>query len=58
MDDREFVKIEEKKMPIDELRNIDFDTYKVNQGGFANLLFLFGIIATFFMWIMLLFLGK
>lgn len=58
MENREFVKIEDKKMPVDEFRDIDFEMKKNYQAGFTNLVFLFGVVSTFLMWMILLFLGK
>ena len=59
MDNNYFVKIEDKKMPID---NFDYPDLDVNRNysnsGFANFVFIAGIFSTFFMWIMLMFLGK
>lgn len=60
MNNNSFVKIEDKKMPIDNLSypNLDFNRKKGYSSGFANLIFLSGIVATFFMWIILITLRK
>jgi len=50
MDDREFVKIENRIMPVDDFRNFDLFLNKKEQYGFTNLLFLFSGIITAFMW--------
>ena len=51
--DNEFVKIEDKKMPVDNYK------YKSNyQSGFVSLLFLPGLIITSFMWGILILLGR
>ena len=52
MENESFVKIEDKKMPIDNL-------YKENDNkGFINFVYLLGIVFTAFMWLGLIFLGK
>lgn len=48
-------KIEDKKMPIDELPMVDFDNNRKRSYGFVNIVFLSAGIFTFVMWIMLLF---
>ena len=58
MVDREFVKIENKVMPVDEIKGVDFEFNRNSQYGFANLLFIVGGIVTAFMWGILLFLGR
>jgi len=60
MDNNSFVKIEDKKMPIDTFNypDLDMGITKNYSSGFANFIFLAGIVATSFMWIMLMFFGK
>lgn len=58
MDNNSFVKIEDKKMPIDTFNYPDLDITRNYSGGFANFVFLAGIFSTFVMWIMLMFFGK
>lgn len=58
MYDNSFVKIEDKKMPVDNLNYPDLDVTRNYSSGFANFVFLSGIVATSFMWIMLMFFGK
>lgn len=58
MDNNSFVKIEDKKMPVDNLNYPDLDITRNYSSGFANFVFLSGIVATSFMWIMLMFFGK
>lgn len=48
-------KIEDKKLPIDELPIVDFDNNKKKSYGFVNIVFLSAGIFIFAMWIMLLF---
>ena len=45
-------KIEDKKMPIDELPMVDFDNNRKISYGFVNIVFLSAGIFTFAMWIM------
>lgn len=52
MGDNYFVKIEDKKMPIDKSKRI------TNTMGFTNLFFLIGVIVTSVMWAMLIFIGR
>lgn len=58
MNDKEFVKIENRTMPVDNYKELDFDIEKNSQSGFTNFLFLAGIVVTAVMWIMLMVIGK
>ena len=49
MEEKEFVIIEDRKMPID-----DYYKKKSNNGGFISFIFLVNIVLTFIMWILLL----
>jgi len=53
-----FYKIEDKKMPDDNLNYFDLDVKKSSNRGVANVLFILGIVVTAFMWIMLIFFRK
>ena len=53
-----FYKIEDKKMPDDNLNNFDLEVKKSSNRGVANVLFILGIVVTAFMWIMLIFFRK
>lgn len=48
-------KIEDKKMPIDDLPMVDFDNARKVSPGFVNIIFLSAGIFTFAMWIILIF---
>ena len=58
MNNDSFVKIEDKKMPICDFNYPDLEQERNYSKGFTNLVFLSGIIVTFFMWIMLIFFRK
>lgn len=58
MDNNEFIKIENKVMPKDNFKDVDFDVERSSQAGFTNLIFLAGGIVTAFMWGILMFLGR
>ena len=58
MQEFEFIKIENKMMPKDNLRDLDFDVNRTSQAGFTNLIFLAGAIVTSFMWAILMIVGK
>ena len=49
MEEKEFVIIEDRKMPKD-----DYYKKKSNNGGFISFIFLVNIVLTFIMWILLL----
>lgn len=53
-----FVEIEDKKMPVDKFKEIDFDKPIDNRNGFINLVFLSSIVVSSFMWILLVFFRK
>ena len=58
MKDNSFVKIENKKMPIDNFKDLDFEISNKSPNGFTSFLFLSGIVVTAIMWIMLVIIGK
>lgn len=58
MHEFEFVKIENKNMPKDNMKHIDLDTPENSQAGFTNLIFLAGGVVTAFMWAILMIIGK
>ena len=64
MDNNSFVKIEDKKMPSYNFKDIDLDSnfdnksFLNSKSGFTNIVFLSGIIATFIMWVMIMIVGK
>lgn len=58
MNSIEFLKIEDKSMPVKEYKDIDFDMERDSRSGFTNILFLVGLIVTSFMWGILIFLGR
>lgn len=58
MHEFEFIKIENKTMPRDNIRDINLNSQKNSQAGFTNLIFLVGGIVTAFMWTILIFMGK
>ena len=58
MQEIELIKIENKIMPKDNFKDVDFDVERSSQAGFTNLIFLAGAIITAFMWAILLIIGK
>lgn len=58
MNNDSFVKIEDKKMPICDFDYPDLDIVKNYSSGFANFVFISGIVATSLMWIILMFFRK
>ena len=58
MNNDSFVKIEDKNMPVCDFNYPDLDINKSYSNGFANFVFIAGLFATSFMWIMLMFFGK
>jgi len=57
--DNKFVKIEDKRMPVDNYKNHILDKSNNNyQSGFISLFFLPGLIITSFMWAILILLGR
>ena len=58
MHEFEFIKIENKTMPKDNIKNIDLNAPKNSQAGFTNLIFLAGGVVTAFMWAILMVIGK
>lgn len=58
MNEIEYLKIEDKSMPVKEYKDIDFDMETDSRSGFTNILFLVGLIFTSFMWGILIFLGR
>lgn len=58
MEQDSFVKIENRELPVDKFKNFDFDDINRNNRGFTNIIFLTGIIFTFFMWLLLIFVWR
>lgn len=58
MDDNTFVKIEDRKMPIDDFNFVSLDEEKNYSRGVINFVFLTSIVVTSFMWILLIFFRK
>ena len=58
MHEFEFIKIENKTIPKDNIKHIDLDVNKNSQAGFTNFIFLAGGIVTAFMWAILMVIGK
>jgi hypothetical protein len=58
MDDKAFVKIEDRKMPVDNFKYLPLDEEKNYSRGVVNFIFLTGIVITSFMWILLIFFRK
>lgn len=57
--DYNFIKMENKKMPVDNYKKHSFDNNVDNyQSGFISLFFLPGLIITSFMWGILILLGR
>lgn len=58
MDDNSFVKIEDKKMPVDDFNYVDLDYEPNYSRGVISFVFLTSIVVTSFMWILLIFFRK
>ena len=58
MENNSFVKIEDREMPVCNLKDIDLETERNFSYGFTNFVFLAGIVFTSIMWIILIYLGR
>jgi len=56
MNDDSFIKIENKKLPVNTIK--DFCLEKGNSNGYINFVFLISILLTSFTWIILIFIRK